>query len=134
MQPRWKREQLRLDRKTKQNKKEAQPGNKVSISHTPPFACHLLDMIITTERGRRRLSRPHLYQQAGIKLSNYPPRPPGLAPDSLAEPVPFASLACCQTLQAGMCKHILMTALFQFLLFVITLDSLCTLCGSSPAQ
>lgn len=25
--------------------------------------------------GAWGLSRPHLYQQAGIKLSNYPPRP-----------------------------------------------------------
>lgn len=42
------------------------------------FARHLLHMIIITEWSTGGLSWPHLYQQAGIKLSNYPPRP--LAP------------------------------------------------------
>lgn len=68
------------ENKTKQ-KKETQSGSEVSVSCPRLFACHLLDMIITTEQGRRRLSWAHLYQQAGIKLSNYPPRPPGWALD-----------------------------------------------------
>lgn len=129
------RTQLRLDWKTKQNKKkETRPGSGVSISCPRLFPCHLLDMIITTEQGCRGLSRPHLYQQAGIKLSNYPPRPLAWPPTLLAEPVPFASLARSQSLQAGMWKHILMTALFQSQVFVIALGSLYTLHGNSPAQ
>lgn len=121
-------------RKQNKTKKETRPGSKVSISCPRLFACHLLDMIITTEQGRRGLSRPHLYQQAGIKLSNYPPRPLAWPLTLLTELVPFASLACSQTLQAGMWKHILMTALFQSQVFVIALGSLCTLCGTSPTQ
>lgn len=69
------------ENKTKQ-KKETWPGSVVSISCPCLFAYHLLDMIITTEQGRRGLSWPHLYQQAGIKLSNYPPRPLAWPPDS----------------------------------------------------
>lgn len=129
-QPQWRERGSDWTGKKNKTKKETRPGSKVSISCPRLFACHLLDMIITTEQGRRGLSRPHLYQQAGIKLSNYPPRPPTL----LAEPVPFASLAYSQTLQAGMWKHILMTALFQSQVFVIALGSLCTLCGTSPTQ
>lgn len=134
--PQWRRVQLRLGRKTKQNKKkkETWPGSEVSISCPCLFACHLLDMIITTKQGRRGLSWPHLYQQAGIKLSNYPPRSPARPPTLLAELVPFASLARSQTLQAGMWKHILMTALFQSQVFVIALSSLYTLCGTSPTK
>lgn len=81
------------ENKTKQEK-ETRPGSEVSISYPRLFACHLLDMIITAKQGIGGLSRPHLYQQAGIKLSNYPPRP--------STQVPFASLACSQSLQAGM--------------------------------
>lgn len=133
-QPQWKESAapIGLGNKTKQ-KKETRPGSEVSISCPRLFACHLLDMIITTEQGCRGLSRPHLHQQAGIKLSNYPPRPPAWAPSSPSlELVPFASLACSQTLQAGMWTHILMTALFQSQVFVIALGSLYTLCGTSP--
>lgn len=119
--------------KTKQ-KKETQPGSKVSISCPTLFPCHLLDMIITTKQGRRGLSRPHLYQQAGIKLSNYPQRPSAWPPTLLPEPVPFASLASGQTLPAGMWKHILMTALFQSQVFGIALSSSYTLDGTGPTK
>lgn len=54
------------------------------------------------EARRRGLRWPHLYQQAGIKLSNYPPRPSAWPPTLLTEPATFASLACSQALQAGM--------------------------------
>lgn len=140
-QPQWSATRLRLDRETKHNKKRSR-GQEAGYRLPDPrlFACHLLDMIITTERGCRGLSRPHLYQQAGIKLSNYPPRPlarlgPWPGPQTLlAEPLPFASLACSQTLQAGMWNHMLMTALFQSQTCVIALDGLHTLSGSGPAQ
>lgn len=129
-QPQWRRTQLRLERKTKQNKK-GDAARKRGIHFMPPSAC--LPPVRHDhyhEAKHRGLSRPHLYQQAGIKLSNYPPRPLAWPPTL----VPFASLACSQTLQAGMWKHILMTALFQSQVFVIALGSLYTLCGSNPTQ
>lgn len=129
-QPQWRRTRLRLDRKTKQNKK-GDAARKRDIHFMPPSVC-LPPVTHDHYHGGRHwgLSRPHLYQQAGIKLSNYPPRP-------LAwpwTPIPFASLACSQTLQAGMWKHILMTALFQSRVFVIVLVSLDTRCSTGPAQ
>lgn len=116
MQPRRRGAQLWLDQETKQNKKR-DAARKRGIHFV--FACHLLDMIITAKQGRRGLSQPHLYQQAGIKLSNYPPRPLARPPTLLPKLVPFASSASSQTLSAGMWKHILMTALFQSVLIGI---------------
>lgn len=116
------------ENKTKQKRRHSQearyPFHAPSVCLPPVRHDHY------HEARHRGLSRPHLYQQAGIKLSNYPPRP-------LARPwtlIPFASLACSQILQAGMWKHILMTALFQSQVFVIVLSSLYTLCGTSPTQ
>lgn len=95
----------------KQNKtKKGDSARKQSIHFMPLSVC--LPPVRHDhyhEARHRGLSRPHLYQQAGIKLSNYPPRP-------LTWPwtlVPFARLACSQMQQAGMWKHILMTVLFQ---------------------